>query len=122
MSAVLERHGGSIEEAPGDAVAAKFENAQTALTAAIQMEAARDALNTELQSDWGVRLSTRIGVGADANLATRIEQTATFGEVWVDQATAELMEDAAEFEHAGRVRASGKGEAVRAWRLVRLKE
>ena len=122
MRAVLERHGGSVEEASGDAVMAAFADASTALAAVVEMEAARDALNGELQSDWGVRASTRIGVGADPNLATRIEQTATFGEVWVDQTTAELLENAAEFESAGLVRASGKGEAVRAWRLRRLRQ
>jgi hypothetical protein len=122
MRAVLERHGGSVEEAPGDAVTATFDDPSTALAAVVEMEAARDKLNGELQSDWGVRASTRIGVGADSNLATRIEQTATFGEVWVDQMTAELLEDAAEFESAALVRASGKGEAVRAWRLRRLRQ
>ena len=91
MRAVLERHGGAVGEAPGDAVTAVFDEAPTALAAVVAMEAARDTLNTELQSDCGVRLSTRIGVGADTNLATRIEQTTTFGEVWVDQATAELL-------------------------------
>jgi tetratricopeptide (TPR) repeat protein len=122
MRAVLERHGGFVEETPGDAVMATFDDPSAALAAVVEMEAARDKLNGELQSDWGVRASTRIGVGADSNLATRIEQTATFGEVWVDQLTAELLEDAAEFESAGLVRASGKGQAVRAWRLRRLKQ
>jgi tetratricopeptide (TPR) repeat protein len=122
MRAVLERHGGAMGDAPGDAVLASFADAPTALKAALAMEAARDALNDELQSDWGVRLSTRIGIGSDRNLAIRLEQTATFGQVWVDQATAEVTEAAAEYESADRVRVSGKGEAVRAWRLVRLRE
>jgi tetratricopeptide (TPR) repeat protein len=122
MRAVLARHGGRIEEAPGDAVMAAFAEPATALDAAVEMGAARDALNRELQSDWGVRVSTRIGLGGDRNLATRLEQTATFGEVWVDQATAEVLESAAEFESAGQVRASGKGQTVRAWRLVGLRE
>jgi tetratricopeptide (TPR) repeat protein len=122
MRAVLERRGGKIEDAPGDALMAAFADPATALDAAVEMEAARDTLNRELQSDWGVRVSTRIGLGGDRNLATRLEQTATFGEVWVDQATAELLEPIAEFASAGKVRASGKGETVRAWRLVGLRE
>jgi hypothetical protein len=118
MRAVLERHGGSLEDAPGDAVMADFDDAPTALAAVADMEAARDGLNGELQSDWGVRLSTRIGVGSDRNIATRLEQTATFGEVWLDEATTQLVD--AEFEAAGSLRAAGKGEAVRAWRVVRV--
>jgi tetratricopeptide (TPR) repeat protein len=116
MRAVLEQHGGSLEDAPGDAVMAVFDEALTALSAAVEMEAARDRLNDELHSDWGVRLSTRIGVGNDQNLATRLEQTATFGEVWVDEATTQQVD--AEFEPAALVRAAGKGETVQAWRLV----
>ena len=122
MRAVLERHGGKVEDAPGDAVMAAFAEPATALEAAVAMEAAREALSGELQSDWGVRVSTRIGLGGDRNLATRLEQTATFDEVWVDQATAEVLEGAAEFASAGQVRASGKGRTVRAWRLVGLRE
>src|SRR4051794_14342499 len=116
MRAVLERHGGSLEDAPGDAVMAAFDDAPTALAAVTDMEAARDGLGDELQSDWGVRLSARIGVGSDHNIATRIEQTATFGEVWVDEATTQQVD--ADFEPAGLVRAAGKGETVQAWRLV----
>jgi tetratricopeptide (TPR) repeat protein len=116
MRAVLERHGGSLEDAPGDAVMAAFDDAPTAFAAVTDMEAARDGINGELQSDWGAHLSTRIAVGSDENIATRLEQTATFGEVWVDEATTQQVD--AEFEPAGLVRASGKGETVQAWRLV----
>ncbi|MEA2431004.1 MAG: hypothetical protein QOI19_1477, partial [Thermoleophilaceae bacterium] len=126
MRGVLESHGGTIESAPGDAVMGVLDDALSGVTAAVEMGAVRDKLNAELQSDWGVRISTRIGVStADSvaeavNLATRIEQTATFGEVWVDERTAELAGAEAEFEHAGMVRVSGKGKAVRTSRLVRM--
>jgi class 3 adenylate cyclase/tetratricopeptide (TPR) repeat protein len=126
MRAVLESHGGTIESAAGDAVMAVLDDPLKGLSAAVEMGAALEKLNAELQSDWGVRISTRVGVStaetvAEAvNLATRIEQTATFGEVWVDERTAELAGADAELEHAGLVRVSGKGKAVRASRLVRM--
>src|SRR2546423_6305582 len=124
MRAVLERHGGTIETLIGNAVMGIFDDALPAVTAAAELGAARDELNAELEADWGVRISTRTGVNAgevldDAvNLATRLEQTATVGEVWVGETTVELARPDAEFEDAGLLRAKGKGEAVHAWRLV----
>src|SRR3954471_17014184 len=65
MRAVLERHGGTIEKFIGDAVMAVFgvptlreDDAVRAVSAAFEMTAAREALNDELEQEWGVRIST----------------------------------------------------------------
>jgi class 3 adenylate cyclase/tetratricopeptide (TPR) repeat protein len=145
MRAVLERHGGTIEKFIGDAVMAVFgvptlreDDAIRAVAAAAEMGAAREALNDELEQEWGVRISTRTGVntgevlagdpsrgdsfvsGDAVNLAARLEQNAGVGEVLLGDTTARLVRAAAELEDAGFVQVKGKSEPVRTWRLVRM--
>jgi class 3 adenylate cyclase len=147
MSGVLERHGGTIEKFIGDAVMAVFgvptlreDDALRAVAAAAEMGAAREALNDELEREWGVRIATRTGVntgqvlagdpsrgdsfvsGDAVNLAARLEQNAGVGEVLLGDTTASLVRDAAELEDAGFLRVKGKAEPVRTWRLVRMVE
>jgi class 3 adenylate cyclase/tetratricopeptide (TPR) repeat protein len=147
MRDVLERHGGTIEKFIGDAVMAVFgvpvlreDDALRAVAAAAEMGAAREALNDELEREWGVRISTRTGVntgevlagdpsrgdsfvsGDAVNLAARLEQNAGVGEVLLGDTTARLVQSAAELEDAGLVKVKGKAEAVRTWRLVRMAE
>src|SRR3954447_14529256 len=124
MRGALERHGGRIEKLIGNAVMGVFSAPLPALTATADMRDVRDELNAELDADWGVHISTRTGVSTGAelddavNLATRLEQTATVGEVWVGETTVRLAGSAAQFEDAGLLRVKGKGEAVGAWRLL----
>jgi class 3 adenylate cyclase/tetratricopeptide (TPR) repeat protein len=147
MRGVLERHGGTIEKFIGDAVMAVFgvptlreDDAIRAVAAAAEMGAAREALNDELEQEWGVRISTRTGVntgevlagdpsrgdsfvsGDAVNLAARLEQNAGVGEVLLGDTTARLVRTAAELEDAGFVQVKGKAEPVRTWRLVRMDE
>src|SRR4051812_18594417 len=147
MSDVLERHGGTIEKFIGDAVMAVFgvptlreDDAVRAVAAAAEMGAAREALNDELEQEWGVRISTRTGVntgqvlagdpsrgdsfvsGDAVNLAARLEQNAGVGEVLLGDTTAGLVRQAAQLEDAGFLRVKGKAEPVRTWRLVRMVE
>jgi class 3 adenylate cyclase/tetratricopeptide (TPR) repeat protein len=145
MRAVLERHGGTVEKFIGDAVMAVFgvpslheDDALRAVAAAAEMGAARDALNAELESRWGVRVATRTGVntgeviagdpshgdsfviGDAVNVAARLEQKAAIGEVLLGDTTARLVRAAAELEDAGMLEVKGKAGGVRAWRLVRM--
>src|SRR3954452_14800331 len=147
MREVLERHGGTIEKFIGDAVMAVFgvptlreDDAVRAVAAAAEMGAAREALNDELEREWGVRISTRTGVntgevlagdpsrgdsfvsGVAVNLAARLEQNAGVGEVLLGDTTARLVRQAAQLEDAGFLRVKGKAEPVRTWRLVRVVE
>src|SRR3954447_20315721 len=145
MRTVLERHGGTIEKFIGDAVMAVFgvptlreDDAVRAVAAAAEMGAAREALNDELEREWGVRISTRTGVntgevlagdpsrgdsfvsGDAVNLAARLEQNAGVGEVLLGDTTAQLVRSAAQIEDAGYVQVKGKAEPVRTWRLIRM--
>ena len=68
MSAVLERHGGTVEKYIGDAVMAVFgvprlheDDALRAVRAAEEMQGSLRGLNEELVGRFGIRLRTRIG-------------------------------------------------------------
>jgi class 3 adenylate cyclase len=69
MSAVVERHGGTVEKYIGDAVMAVFgiptlheDDALRAVRAAAEMRESLQALNDELERDFGIRIATRTGV------------------------------------------------------------
>ena len=105
MSAVLERHGGTVEKFIGDAVMAVFgvprlheDDALRAARAALEMQERLAALNEELRRAYGVELETRVGIntgpvvaggpgaltlatGDAVNLAKRLEEAAAPGEI-----------------------------------------
>jgi len=145
MRAALERHGGSVEKFIGDAVMAVFgipqlheDDALRAVRAAVDMRAALDDLNHELERDHGVRLACRIGVntgevlvGADAsdfgrvtgdavNTAARLEAAAEPGEILIGDATHRLVRDAVEVEPVEPLSLKGKAEPVPAHRLIEV--
>src|SRR6266511_329090 len=69
MRGVLERHGGTVEKFIGDAVMAVFglpqlheDDAERAVRAAAEMQAAMAEVNAELMARWGVTLQHRTGV------------------------------------------------------------
>jgi len=101
MQSVLALHGGAVEKFIGDAIMAVFglpklreDDALRAVTAAVEMQAALENLNEELERGWGVRLANRTGVntgevvagdvtagqrlvtGDTVNVAARLEQAA----------------------------------------------
>src|SRR6476619_3718051 len=76
MSAVLVRHGGTIEKYIGDAIMAVFglprlheDDALRAVRAALAMQQALRTLNAELQERWGVQLENRTGVNTGEVIA-----------------------------------------------------
>jgi class 3 adenylate cyclase/tetratricopeptide (TPR) repeat protein len=146
-SAVLRRHGGTVEKYIGDAVMAVFgiprvheDDALRALRAAHELRGAVAALNEELEQSWGVRIAIRVGVdtgevvagdpsagqafvtGEAVILAQRLESAAGAGEVMVGDATLRLARDAVVAEEVGPLSLKGKTEPVKAWRLVDVLE
>ena len=116
MRPILERHGATVEKFIGDALMAVFglpvrheDDAVRAVRAAADMQAALGPLNDELESRFGVRLASPIGVntgtvvasdaaenqrlvtGDAVNVAARLEQTAKAGEVIIGDVTRRLV-------------------------------
>jgi class 3 adenylate cyclase/tetratricopeptide (TPR) repeat protein len=145
VQATLERHGGTVEKFIGDAVMAVFgiptlheDDALRAVRAAVDMRAALDHLNDELESRYGVRIETRTGVntgevvsgdgaleqklatGDAINVASRLEQAAGAGEILIGRETHRLVRGAVEVEPLSPLTAKGKSEPLPAWRVEDL--
>jgi class 3 adenylate cyclase len=143
MRTVLERHGGRIEKFIGDAVMAVFglprlheDDALRAVRAAADMQAALEALNTDLEARWGVTLQNRTGVntgevvagdsaadqrlitGDAVNVAARLEQAAPAQQVLLGELTYRLVADMVSVEEVEPLELKGKSERVAAYRLV----
>ncbi len=143
MRSVLEVHGGSVEKYIGDAVMAVFgipllheDDALRAVRAADRMQAALAELNEELQDRFGVSLRTRIGVntgevvvgdpamgqalvvGDAVNVAARLQQAASPGEVLIGDATHALVREHVRVGRRESLALKGKQEAVVAYRLL----
>jgi class 3 adenylate cyclase/tetratricopeptide (TPR) repeat protein len=136
---IIESHGGTVEKFIGDAVMAVFgvpvvheDDAIRALRAARELMAALDSLNPELERSYGASLAIRIGVntgevvtgtserlatGDAVNVAARLEQLATPGEIYVGEVTAQLAASAADLEELEPATLKGKAEPVRVFRL-----
>ena len=146
-SAVLRRHGGTVEKYIGDAVMAVFgipkvheDDALRALRAATELRRRLEALNEELERAWATRIAVRIGVntgevvagdpsagqafatGEAVNVAQRLESTARAGEILIGDATHRLARDAIVVERMEPLALKGKSEPVRAWRLLDVVE
>jgi class 3 adenylate cyclase/tetratricopeptide (TPR) repeat protein len=142
LRTILERHGGRVQKFVGDAVVAVFgipvaneDDALRAVRAAAGLRESLDQLNDQLEHDWGVRLETRTGVntgevvtgdpaigdalvlGDAVNVAARLEQVATPGEVLLGQSTYRLVRDAVAAERVTPLHLKGKGAPVVAYRL-----
>jgi predicted ATPase/class 3 adenylate cyclase len=147
MSAVIARHGGTIEKFIGDAVMAVFglprvheDDALRAVRAARDMQLALAELNDGLQRTYGVSLANRIGVntgevvagdstagqrlvtGDPVNTAARLEQAAGSCEVLIGQLTHRLVREHVEVEPVEPLELKGKAERVPAFRLVAVRQ
>lgn len=143
---VLERHGAVVEKYSGDAVMAVFgipeaheDDALRAVRAAREMQGRLGTLNNELERGWGVRLNNRTGVntgevitgesatrqrlvtGDAVNVAARLEQAATAGEVLLGGSTYRLARDFLEVEALEPLALKGKSEPVAAYRLAEVR-
>ena len=146
MHRILEHHGGTVEKFIGDAIMAVFgiphlheDDALRAVRAADEMRGRLDALNEQLEADYGMRLQVRMGVasgevvagdpgrgdwfvtGDTVNLAERLERTAAPGEIVISEETCRLARDAVELEPLEPLDVKGKAEPVIACRLLNVK-
>ena len=143
MSAVLKAHGGTVEKFIGDAVMAVFgvpivheDDALRAVRAAQEMREALVVLNDKLDAELAVTLQERIGVntgsvvtgdpasgqrlvtGDAVNVAARLEQAASPGEVLIGEATFHLVRDAVETEPLDPLALRGRADVIGAYRLL----
>jgi class 3 adenylate cyclase/tetratricopeptide (TPR) repeat protein len=134
------RHGGSIEKFIGDAVMAVFgvpvlheDDALRAVRAATALRERIEALNEELDREYGTRLTLRIGVntgevvagsedhlatGDAVNVAARLEQSAAPDEILLGPETLALVRNAVIADPVGPLVLKGKSEPLQAWRLL----
>jgi DNA-binding SARP family transcriptional activator len=145
ISAVLSRHGGTIEKFAGDAVMAVFgipvsheDDALRAGRAALDVRIGMAALNQQLVRDHGVGLEIRIGIetgevlasqsaarqrlitGEVVGITARLEQSAGTDEIVVGERAGRLIDHAAQLEPLGELAIKGKREPVRAYRLIEM--
>jgi class 3 adenylate cyclase/ATP/maltotriose-dependent transcriptional regulator MalT len=133
VSGLIEAHGGTVEKFAGDAVMAAFgvplaheDDALRAVRAALEILPGVEELG----------LAVRIGVeagevvveegdstfatGEAVNLAARLQQAASPGEVLLGPAARRLSAGAVEVEDAGPVEIRGRAEALWTWRALRI--
>ena len=135
---VVERHGGTVEKFIGDAAMAVFgipraheDDALRAMRAAGEIRDRMTALGAEL----GIALSFRTGVntgevvagegetlvtGDAVNVAARLEQAASPGEVLLGRSTLALVRDAVVVDEVEPLQLKGKRDPVAAYRLVSI--
>src|SRR5919204_6003551 len=140
----LEGHGGTVEKFVGDAVMAVFgvptvheDDALRALRAAAELRDSLEALNDQLEHDYGVSLQLRVGVntgevvagteerlatGDAVNAAARLEQAAQPDEILIGEETFRLARGAIEVEPVEPLSVRGKAEPLPAHRLLRVVE
>ena len=136
----IEAHEGQVVKFTGDGVMAVFgrpvvreDDALRAVRGAFAMVGGLGELNDELERDWGVRLQLRTGVntgevvvdredgdvvGDPVNVAARLEQAASAGEVLVGEETQRLVRHDVSLEPVAALELKGKGEPVAAFALV----
>jgi class 3 adenylate cyclase/tetratricopeptide (TPR) repeat protein len=146
MQAVVEAHEGTVEKFIGDAVMAVFgipvlheDDAVRAVRAAAEMRERLAELNEELERNWGVTIAVRTGVntgevvagdassggqrfatGDAVNVAKRLEEAAPPNEILLGVTTHNLVRDAVEVEAVAALELKGKGEPVKAYRLLSI--
>jgi class 3 adenylate cyclase/tetratricopeptide (TPR) repeat protein len=145
MRDAIERHGGTVEKFVGDAVMAVFgvpvaheDDALRACRAAWEMQERLTELNEELERRFGTTIALRIGVntgevvagdatsretmvtGDAVNVAARLEQAATPGQVLVGEPTYRLVRHAITAEPVEPLTLKGKSEPMPAYHLLAL--
>jgi class 3 adenylate cyclase/tetratricopeptide (TPR) repeat protein len=130
MKAIVEKHGGTVEKFIGDAVMAVFgvpavheDDALRAVRVAEEMRSAFAQL--ELEGRIGVNTgevvtgtAERLVAGDAVNVAARLQQAASPGEILLGAETHDLVADAVHAKPVEPLTLKGKSERVAAWRLL----
>ena len=147
-SDAVDSHGGTVADLLGDGVFAFFgapvmhsDDPERAVRAAMAMQQA--VMGLEIPSLPGVRLQTGIGitsgeviagnigsrrrmhyavVGDSVNIAARLQASAGPGQVLVDEPTHAAVRDLVASQDLGSLRLSGRGDWVRAYNVLALKD
>jgi class 3 adenylate cyclase len=136
MTEEVDRAGGTVENFAGDAVMAAFgapaaleDHAERALHAALAMLRRTKELDERLELRIGVntgevvvgrpREGSSFVTGDPVNVAARLEQGASPGEILVGERTVAAVRGAFEFDEEQTIEAKGKRGGVRCRRLVR---
>ncbi len=131
----IEEHGGTVEKFAGDAVMAAFgvpqaheDDAERALRAAF---AVMDSVHElELEARIGLEAGevvvedgdSTFATGEAVNVAARLQQAASPGEIRLGSGARRLAAGAVEVEDAGPIEIKGRSEPVWTWRAVRVLE
>jgi class 3 adenylate cyclase/tetratricopeptide (TPR) repeat protein len=135
VSRCIEQHGGTVEKFAGDAVMAAFgvpraheDDAERAARAALAvMEAVHEL---ELEARIGLEAGevvvedgdSTFATGEAVNVAARLQQAASPGEIRLGPGARRLTAGAVEVEDAGPVEIKGRSDAVWTWRAVGILE
>ncbi|MCL9760750.1 AAA family ATPase [Frankia sp. AiPa1] len=137
---VINTHGGAVEKFIGDAVFAVFgipvlheDDALRAVRSALDIRAAMEALNADLQQRWGLRLRVRIGIntgevtvagggvtGDAVNVASRLEDAAPPDEILIGNSTYRYIRHSVTVSPLDPLVVQGKREPLRVHRLTGL--
>jgi hypothetical protein len=149
LSAEVDRYEGTVEKFAGDAMLAVFgvpatheDDAERAVRAALEMQAAMGELATELRAEGRPELALRVGVetgevlvdlgraqgerdrivtGDAVNTAARLQQIAQPGAITVGPFAYAATRDVVEYEELPPAALKGKALPVAAWRAVAVK-
>jgi len=148
MTAVIVRHGGTVEKFIGDEVMAVFglpaaheDDPERAVRAALVMHDELSPLNDALPAHGGPKMQMRVGIntgevvanphavekgdflvtGDAVNVAARLRAAAEPGETIVGERTYRRTESTVEYESCGPLHVKGKAEPVQAWRARGLR-
>jgi DNA-binding SARP family transcriptional activator/tetratricopeptide (TPR) repeat protein len=141
----VERHGATVETPAGGGILAVFgvptvseDDALRALHAAVELRGAIEALSTEIERTWRVRLAVRAAVGAGEvvteetdghasviggepiDVAGRLVRVAERSEILIDAETERLVRHGAVVERLERAPASEGEPVTAAWRVTRF--
>jgi class 3 adenylate cyclase len=142
LAAEVELYGGRVDKYIGDNVMAVFgapvaheDDAERAVRAALGMQEAMVALNSELEPEFGLELALRVGIntgevlaghvgdtytvlGDAVNVAARLQAAAPDGGVIVGERTQRLSAEAIAYRRLEPLALKGKSEPVPAWEAV----
>jgi len=138
MRAAVERHGGSVQKFIGDAVVAVFglpvaheDDALRAVRAAVEMQERMSALGEGSPIPVAARIGVNTGevlvpgddkplIGDAMNTASRLQASASPGQVLIGGPTFRLVRDAVAAEPVEPLTLKGKAEPVAAFRVLRV--